>query len=226
MTVYPGAIDTFRTTQNLPGIVYDAAQTKTIFAEDINGHSAAIAAIETELGTNPKNTATNVSERLDLMSAAIITAMNDAAEALAAAEARKTPVNGVFISLSSTNPGTSLGYGTWVLTAEGCAVVGYKSGDADFGAVGTVVGGKTVDSSHQHDTAFGWDGSSFFSEDTSTVSGAPIFGSEVSTVARATFARGARSSAGSRSAYTKTAGDSTMSIIQESMAFYIWKRTA
>lgn len=65
MTIYPGAIDEFRTTQNIPGILYDAADTKTVFAEDTNNHSDAIVAIENELGTNPAGAFANVASRLD-----------------------------------------------------------------------------------------------------------------------------------------------------------------
>lgn len=65
MTIYPGAIDEFRTTQNIPGVLYDAADTKTVFAEDTNNHSDAIVAIENELGTNPAGAFANVASRLD-----------------------------------------------------------------------------------------------------------------------------------------------------------------
>lgn len=65
MTIYPGAIDEFRTTQNIPGVLYDAADTKTVFAEDTNNHSDAIVAIENELGTNPAGAFANVAGRLD-----------------------------------------------------------------------------------------------------------------------------------------------------------------
>ena len=45
MSDYPGAIDEFRVTQNLPGILYNAEDTKTVFAEDTNNHSNAIIAV-------------------------------------------------------------------------------------------------------------------------------------------------------------------------------------
>lgn len=71
MTTYPGAVDEFRVTQNLPGILYDAADTKTVFAEDTNNHSEAIVAIEETLGTNPQGTADSVVDRLDDVDTAI-----------------------------------------------------------------------------------------------------------------------------------------------------------
>lgn len=53
MSDYPDDIDSFRTTANRPGVVYDPLKTTTMFAEDNNGLAAAIVAIETILGTNP-----------------------------------------------------------------------------------------------------------------------------------------------------------------------------
>lgn len=65
MSSYPGAIDEFRVTQNLPGIVYNADDKKTIFAEDTNAHSDAIVAIEQTLGKNPQGNYDTVADRLD-----------------------------------------------------------------------------------------------------------------------------------------------------------------
>lgn len=65
MSEYPGAIDGFRITQNLPGILYDETDETTVYAEDTNNHSSAIVAIETELGTNPSGAAASVAGRLD-----------------------------------------------------------------------------------------------------------------------------------------------------------------
>jgi hypothetical protein len=53
------------------------------------------------------------------------------------------PVGSVFISTVATNPGTSLGYGTWLAVGEGQVLVGYKAGDPDFGTAGASVGAKT-----------------------------------------------------------------------------------
>lgn len=89
-----------------------------------------------------------------------------------------------------------------------------KAASGTFGTFASYMGNDSIDSSHQHDTAFGWDGTSFYSEDTSTSSGSPLYGSDVQTVARAMFSRGTRTSTASRSAYTKTAGSATLSIVQ------------
>lgn len=53
---FPGAITSPRTMVNRPGVVYDAAKTKVIYAEDFNKDRAEIVAIETELGIDPKGT--------------------------------------------------------------------------------------------------------------------------------------------------------------------------
>lgn len=65
MSIYPGAIDGFRTVQNLPGIFYDETDATTVYAEDCNNSNSAVVAIETELGTNPSGAAPSVASRLD-----------------------------------------------------------------------------------------------------------------------------------------------------------------
>lgn len=50
MSLFPGGIDEFRTVENLPGVDYNASDTKTVYAEDTNDHSDAIIAIEAALG--------------------------------------------------------------------------------------------------------------------------------------------------------------------------------
>lgn len=65
MSDYPGAIDEFRTVQNLPGILYDETDETTVYAEDTNNANSAIVAIETELGTNPSGASATVVSRLD-----------------------------------------------------------------------------------------------------------------------------------------------------------------
>lgn len=67
MSEYPEAIDEFRTTQNLPGILYDETDTTTVYAEDSNNANSAIVAIETELGTNPSGASVTVGGRLDAL---------------------------------------------------------------------------------------------------------------------------------------------------------------
>ena len=54
------------------------------------------------------------------------------------------PVGSIFISVSSTNPGTSLGFGTWSAFGAGRVLVGLDSGDTDFDTVEETGGAKTV----------------------------------------------------------------------------------
>lgn len=54
------------------------------------------------------------------------------------------PVDSIFLSMSSTNPATSLGYGTWSLISAGRMLVGVDAGDPDFDAAGDTGGAKAV----------------------------------------------------------------------------------
>lgn len=53
------------------------------------------------------------------------------------------PVGGLFFSTVSTDPNTLLGYGTWSAFGAGNVMVGYNSGDPDFGTLGATGGEKT-----------------------------------------------------------------------------------
>jgi len=64
MASYPSSIYSPRTKENINGVVYDADDTERLFAEDLINDDNEIVAIETELGTNPKNTSSNIAERL------------------------------------------------------------------------------------------------------------------------------------------------------------------
>jgi microcystin-dependent protein len=54
------------------------------------------------------------------------------------------PVGAVFIGVVATNPGTLLGYGTWVAFGAGRVLVGLDSADTDFDVVEETGGVKTV----------------------------------------------------------------------------------
>jgi hypothetical protein len=62
---YPAATYAPRTKQNKSGIVYDATKKTVLFADDITNVDVEVVAIETELGTNPKGSKSDVKTRLD-----------------------------------------------------------------------------------------------------------------------------------------------------------------
>lgn len=53
------------------------------------------------------------------------------------------PVGSIYISTSSTNPGTSLGFGTWSAFGAGKMLVSLDSGDTDFDTAEETGGAKT-----------------------------------------------------------------------------------
>ena len=60
------------------------------------------------------------------------------------------PVGSVFLAIVGTSPATLLGFGTWAAIATGRCLVGYQSGDADFGALQGTGGAKTKNLAHTH----------------------------------------------------------------------------
>ena len=62
---YPGAVYSPRAVVNKTGITYDPTQTTKLFAEDKTKPDAEIVAIETELGTDPKGSDSDVKARLN-----------------------------------------------------------------------------------------------------------------------------------------------------------------
>jgi hypothetical protein len=107
-----------------------------------------LSAIETALNANAasmieKDGSTEVSGNI------VSTATPTAATHLATMGA-VYPIGSVYLAVVSTNPATLLGFGTWSRIAEGQMLVGYKSGDADFGTVEGTGGAKTVSIAHTH----------------------------------------------------------------------------
>jgi hypothetical protein len=68
---FPGEVYTPRTKENRSGVVYDAAQTKRIYAEDIQKLDAEIVAVETALGTEPAGAYETVKAWLTALTEAI-----------------------------------------------------------------------------------------------------------------------------------------------------------
>lgn len=61
----------------------------------------------------------------------------------AAIAATRIPVGGLYLSTNSTNPATSLGYGTWSAFGAGRVPVGFNSGDGNFDTDEETGGSKT-----------------------------------------------------------------------------------
>jgi hypothetical protein len=53
-------------------------------------------------------------------------------------------VGALYVSISPTNPATTLGYGTWSAFGTGRVLVGVDTGDTDFDAVEETGGSKTA----------------------------------------------------------------------------------
>jgi hypothetical protein len=129
------------------------------------------------------------------------------------------PVGSVYIGVTSANPSTLLGTGTWVAFGEGKVLVGYKSGDSNFGTVEGTGGAKTAAHtlleaempSHSHSVLRG-DDSNLYKTDYISVMGADAAGSPTS------WDNGTGNSGGG--------GSHSHSTLQPYITVYMWKRTA
>lgn len=120
------------------------------------------------------------------------------------------PVGHVLIETTGTNPGTTYGIGTWTATSDGRYLVGYKSGDADFGTGGATGGSKT----HTHDV-----------NPNSETSGGPSATTTVDTDGTgSTVAVASALHTHDTDISNTTSGDN--SEIPSFQVFYVWERTA
>jgi hypothetical protein len=129
------------------------------------------------------------------------------------------PVDSIFISVSSTNPATSLGFGTWVAFGEGKVLIGLDSGDTDFDTVEETGGAKT----HEHGLSDAWayiglnSSTDRFSLNKTISSWTPTY----------EHTGGSNSVAGSRTNATQLGGDTDSgSSLPPYIVVYMWKRTA
>lgn len=145
---------------------------------------------------------------------------------IASAKSALYPVGSYYINeTDSTNPGTLLGFGTWVAVADKF-IVGKGSGT--FATAGSTGGAETVDSSHTHGltAAYGkWDltATTTYAKRKATASwtagnqqtGQSWGGSSTS-----------RTTAMELGGTTDSGGSSTLDILPPYIVAYIWKRTA
>jgi len=142
------------------------------------------------------------------------------------------PVGSIYFNMAvSTNPGTLLGFGTWVAYAEGRVLVGFQS-SGTFDALDESLGAETADAatsgsttlstsqipSHSHKVAGG-------EHDTGSYDNGDNW--EVGNLGTSSAAKAYQvdtSSAGSGSGHTHTTP--AVSTLQSSKTLYIWKRTA
>jgi hypothetical protein len=123
----------------------------------------------------------------------------------------------------STNPGTLLGFGTWVAHGTGKVTIAIDSGDATMDTVDETGGAKTIDISHTHT---GPSHTHTYSGTTSTYtadvptggsSGANKGGTHSHTYSGTTDANGTGN--------TGTSGSATQSIMNPFIVVYRWVRT-
>ena len=146
---------------------------------------------------------TALTEEFETQLADVILKFNEALENV------KIKVGGVYISTESTNPTTTLGYGTWQLTSKGKALVGYSDVANDPNWTKTV-------------------GSTFGEYDhTLTVDEIPEHDHKgVVKASNQTYAGGNGSRFTSDGTTDKAGGGQAHNNVQPSMVFAIWKRTA
>lgn len=190
-------------------VEFTAVQTALNSKADLNGSATQeFSATTATAGTNTTQVATTA-----FVTAAIAAATPTAAEV----NAHAYPVGSIYTSISSTNPATLLGVGTWVAFGAGRTLVGFDSTQTEFDTVEEVGGSKThtlTESelpSHTHNTL-----SSYQTQ-------VEVIGSSTVTITEADRSGDgadvdiATSSTGSGAAHNN---------LQPYITVYFWKRTA
>jgi len=190
-------------------VEFTAVQTALNSKADLNGSATQeFSATTATSGTNTTQVATTA-----FVTAAIAAATPTAAEV----NGHAYPVGSIYTSISSTNPATLLGVGTWVAFGAGRTLVGFDSTQTEFDTVEEVGGSKThtlTESelpSHTHNTL-----SSYQTQ-------VEVIGSSTVTITEADRSGDgadvdiATSSTGSGAAHNN---------LQPYITVYFWKRTA
>lgn len=143
------------------------------------------------------------------------------------------PVDSIFISISSTNPGTTLGCGTWIAFATGRVLVGIDSGDTTKDVAEETGGALTVASSAQ--TFTGTSSTVVVNHvhvqniNSATTGGTNGYGVDTSTSASSASGYSTANPTGGAASYTPAgtnAAGAATSVEQPYIAVYMWKRTA
>lgn len=224
MSNYPGAIDEFRATQNLPGVLYNELDQTTVYAEDTNSHSEAIVAIQTTLGLEPASAYPTVADRLDAIDSSFIELFN-----------LMYPVGTIYANgTDDRNPNVYFGVGTWEPYAEGEVLAG-KSDAGTFGTAGASIGAETVTLStaqipaHNHTGNTDWVGDhehgmpNWYNTRGAANRAALAGGSSISNAAVPTYGGGAHYHTFTSN---NTGGGESHNNIQPTKIIYYWIRTA
>jgi hypothetical protein len=140
------------------------------------------------------------------------------------------PVGFVMITTVAANPSTYLGYGKWTATSQGMVPAGYLAGDPDFGTPGGTSGAKTKAISAHAGTAVAdhvhhtHDVTSNVTTTSATVqsgTGATVVGSGTNN----TVTSGNENPTLTHNV-TQPSDHTALNVIQPSMTFYIFERTA
>lgn len=124
------------------------------------------------------------------------------------------PIGFIYTTITSTNPGTAIGFGTWTAFGAGKVLVGLDSGDADFDTVEETGGAKT----HTLTTAEMPSHNHTYDGDTVSYSSG--------TALSMNFGQGAASHEGYATGINNTGGGGAHNNLQPYIVVYMWKRTA
>ncbi len=130
------------------------------------------------------------------------------------------PIGSVFLSVVSTTPSTLLGFGTWSQIAQGQMLVGFKTGDADFGVVEGAGGNKTVTHTNNHSGGSATISAQPTAHGTDTIND-PGTGGTVKTVLTNT-----NNHSGTAVTHSDPSAHGDHNIINPFFTIYVWKRTA
>ena len=133
------------------------------------------------------------------------------------------PVGSIYTSINSTNPATSLGYGTWTAFGAGRVLVGYNSSDTDFDLDEETGGAKTKaisahtgtavanHASHTHTSASAPATPDLFTSNTAAAGVGMLTGNESATLTHTV---------------TQPSAHTDLNVVQPYIVVRFWKRTA